>query len=237
MAREHRSARLQTRDARRKLTPRRAPYWYEIERGRAIGYYKGSTVGSWCVREYIDGTYRWRALARADDKNDADGLRILSFGDVVRLVLREGNQDHDADPARRAVRFDVTVEEALEDYLEARKVRCSSADLARDRIVVEALVVPTLGNRSRAKLLPEDRHRLQHSLRGKLVGHLTTADLKRWRDSRVSQTDDRELRRRSRSAPDTISASTCAFRRMETCSHGNSRRRDGSCTSKLRGSL
>jgi integrase len=204
MAREHRSARLQTRDARRKLAPRREPYWYEIERGRAIGYYKGSNVGSWYIREFLDGTYRWRTLGRADDRNDADGDRILSFSDVVRLALRGRHQEHEEDPARRAVRSDLTVEAALEDYLEARKVRCSSADLVKDRIAIEALIVPTIGGRNRGELTDEERHRLRHSLYGKLVGQLTTADLRRWRDSRVPQTDDRELRRRSQATANKV---------------------------------
>src|SRR6266404_2924522 len=123
MARERRSARLQTREARLKLAPRAEPYWYEIERGRAIGYYRGSSGGSWWLREFADGAYRKRTLGRADDKNDADGDRVLSFSDMVRLVLRGRNQDNNEDPARRAVRCDLTVEQALEDYVEARKVR------------------------------------------------------------------------------------------------------------------
>jgi integrase len=204
MARQRRSARLQTREARLKLAPRAEPYWYDIERGRAIGYYRGSSGGSWWLREYTNGAYRKRALSRADDKNDADGDRVLSFSDVVRLVLRGRNQDHDEDPARRAVRCDLTVEQALQDYLEARRVRCSSADLVKDRIVIEALIVPTLGDRRRGDLTPEERHRLRHSLFGKIVGDLSTADLRRWRDSRVPQNDDRELRRRSQATANKL---------------------------------
>jgi integrase len=204
MARQRRSARLQTREARLKLAPRAEPYWYDIERGRAIGYYRGTSGGSWWVREFTDGAYRKRALGHADDKNDADGDRVLSFSDVVRLVLRGRAQDHDSDPNRRAVRWDLTLEQALEDYLETRKVRCSSNDLVKDRIAIEALVVPTLAGRHRSELTLEERHRLRHSLAGKMVGELTTADLRRWRDSRVSQTDDRELRRRSQATANKV---------------------------------
>jgi uncharacterized protein (DUF2336 family) len=46
--RQHRSNRLQTREARAKLVPRMEP-WYEIERGRAIGYRRGlKAVGFRC---------------------------------------------------------------------------------------------------------------------------------------------------------------------------------------------
>src|SRR5579863_5614483 len=103
MSREHRSARLQTREARRKLAPQREPYWYEIERGRALGYYRGDTGGSWHVREYVDGAYLKRRLGRADDRNDADGDQILSFSDAVRLVLRGHRGDEPENPDRRVV--------------------------------------------------------------------------------------------------------------------------------------
>ena len=204
MGREHRSARLQTREARLKLTHRREPYWYEVERGRALGYYRGGKGGSWHVREFVDGAYLKRRLGRADDRNDADGDQILSFSDAVRLVVRGHLGDEHDDPDRRVVRCDVTVDQAMEDYLEARRVRCSSENLAKDRTVIEALIIPTLGARRRSDLAPEERNRLRHSLHGKVVGELTTADLRRWRDSRVPQTDDREMRRRSQATANKV---------------------------------
>jgi integrase len=204
MAREHRSARLQTRDARQKLAPRHEPYWYEVERGRAIGYYRGRKGGSWLLREYVDGAYQHRRLGHADDRNDADGDQILSFTDAVRVVLRGRDRDDEQHQDRRPVRCDLTVDQALEDYIEARKVRCSSADLAKDRIAIEALIIPTRGDRPRSDLSLEERHRLRHSLHGKIVGELTTGDLRRWRDSRVPPTDDRELRRRSQATANKL---------------------------------
>ena len=111
MARQHRSLRLQTRDARAKLTPRAEPYWYDIERGRAIGYYGGSRCGSWWLREFSDGAYRKRTIGRADDRNDADGDRILSFSDAIRIALRNRNEDLGGEPDRRAVRCDLTVQQ------------------------------------------------------------------------------------------------------------------------------
>jgi len=43
---ERRSSRLRTREARLKLAPRHEPYWYDIERGRSIGYDSGRKGGS-----------------------------------------------------------------------------------------------------------------------------------------------------------------------------------------------
>lgn len=205
MARQHHSVRLQTREARLKLAPRHEPYWYEIERGRSIGYRRGPRGGSWRLREFIDGAYRKRTLGRADDRNDADGTRILSFNDVIRLVLKSRDESTEGAAAgSRRIHLDLTVEDALEDYLEARKVRCSAEDLQKDRICIEALIVPSRASRRRSGLSDEERRRLKYSLRGKMVGELTTADLRRWRDSRVPHTDDRELRRRSQATANKV---------------------------------
>jgi integrase len=204
MARQHQSARLQTREARLKLAPRHEPYWYEVERGRSIGYHRGRRGGSWRLREFVDGAYRKRTLGRADDRNDADGTRILSFNDVIRLVLKGREDGNYGAAGSRRIHVDVTVEDALQDHLEARKVRCSAEDLQKDRICIEALIVPSRAGRRGSELTEEERRRLKHSLRGKLVGELTTADLRRWRDSRVPHTDDREVRRRSQATANKV---------------------------------
>jgi integrase len=204
MSRQHHSVRLQTRDARLKLPLRHDPYWYEVERGRSIGYHRGRRGGTWRLREFIEGAYRNRTLGRADDRNDADGTGILSFNDVIRLVLKSPDQSGEGLAGSGRIHLDVTVEDALKDYLDARKVRCSADDLKKDRICIEALIVPSPAGRRRGELSDEERRRFKYSLRGKLVGELTTEDLRRWRDSRVPHTDDREIRRRSQATANKL---------------------------------
>lgn len=191
MARQQRNARLQTRDARGKLTPRKEPYWHDIERGRSIGYYRGHKGGSWRLREFIAGSYRSRRLGRADDVNDADGTTILSFTDAVRAALRE-------DRLTREVRMHLRVEDALDEYFEARRASSTSDSIARDRIAAESTIVPAPGARPLSSLTERQKKRLQHSLRGKLVSDLTAVDLRRWRDSMVPNTRDLEELRRTR---------------------------------------
>jgi hypothetical protein len=71
--------------------------------------------GSWHVQEFVDGTYQRRRPGRADDRNDADGDRILTFSDAVGLLLWRRHQDENRD--RRAIRRDLAVDQALGDYL------------------------------------------------------------------------------------------------------------------------
>lgn len=195
--RQPRNCRLQTREARLKLAPRHEPYWYEVERGRSLGYRPGSKGGSWRIRERVGDSYRQRSLGRADDLNEADGKSILSFSEAVRKLLNEDRPTRKQSP-------DLTVEQAIDEYLEAKKVRSSSRDVLRERIAADRLIVPALGRRQLNRLSEDERYRLRHSLHGKRVNELTTADLRRWRDSRVPTTDDREERRRAQNTANRV---------------------------------
>jgi integrase len=210
VSRQHRSARLQTRDARSKLAMRREPYWHDIERGRSIGYRRGRKNGAWVLREYVGETYRFRRLGRADDLNDADGTTILSFTDAVRISLQE-------DRPTREVRTKLRVEDALHEYFEARRAYSNSASIERERINAEYTIVPEVGDRPRRALTETQKRRLAHSLRGKMVAELTTIDLRRWRDSLVPNTRDPEELRCARATANRVwstlrSALNLAFR-------------------------
>jgi integrase len=197
MARQHRNARLQTRDARSKLKSSKEPYWHEIERGRSIGYYRGPEGGSWWLREYIGGAYRKRRLGRADDTNEADGTLILSFTDAVRAALHE--QRPTLEPPMR-----LRVEDALNEYFEARRVASTSDSIQRDRIAAESTIVPALGERRVHALTGRQQRRLRNSLRGKMISELTTQDLRRWRDSLVPITTDPDERRRAKARANRV---------------------------------
>jgi integrase len=99
---------------------------------------------------------------------------------------------------------DLTVDEAIDEYLEGKKVRSSSGTVLRERIVADSLITPVLGSRRPNQLSEEEQHRLKHSLHGRRVSELTTADLRRWRDSRVPTTDDREKRCRAQATANRV---------------------------------
>lgn len=198
MARQHRNARIQTRDARAKLGPSKEPYWHEVERGRSIGYYRGRSGGSWWLREYIAGTYRKRRLGRADDVNDADGVSVLSFKDAVRLALSDDRSTQVSDRH-------YTVDDALADYFELRKVTSPSGSLDRDRVAANAWIVPNAGPKRPKQ--PDDEKRLQPiraSLHGQSITSLTPSDLRRWRNSLVPPISDPEQKRRSQATANRV---------------------------------
>jgi integrase len=196
MARQHRSSRLQTREACSKLKPRHEPYWLDLERGRSIGYFRGADGGSWRMREFVGGVYRKRRLGRADDANESDGTVILSFSDAVRLAL------HEKRPTLR-IPTQLRVEDALDEYFEARKSASTSESIYRDRTVAEAFIVPTACQQF-GEVSESHKDRLRRSLRGKRVADLTTSDLRNWRDSLVPSTKDPDERRRAKSSANRI---------------------------------
>jgi len=59
-------SRIDTVEARAKLTPKRSPYWVKLERGISLGWRKlaAGSAGAWLVRIYDDalGRDRWQSL-------------------------------------------------------------------------------------------------------------------------------------------------------------------------------
>jgi len=198
MPRLHRNVRLQTRDARSKLAARKEPYWHEVERGRSIGYHRDQRGGgSWWLRDYVGGAYRKQRLGRADDVNEADGATILSFTDAVRAALQENRPTREGKTRLR-------VEDALDEYFEARRTSSPSDSINRDRIAAESTIVPAQGDRPLNSLTERQQRRLRSSLRGKFVAELTTVDLRRWRDSLVPSTKDPEELRSARARANRV---------------------------------
>lgn len=157
MPRRPRDSRIETREARRRLEPRREPYWRSIRRGLFVGYYRGADgIGSWHVRVYDPERRRdrWARLGGADDFVDADGRDVLSYDQAVELALRRAPEvlaRLDA-PARAGERRagPFTVDDALDAYL-AWYAKHRKA-VAATRSAVEAHIRPVLGPVPVAKL-------------------------------------------------------------------------------------
>lgn len=83
MARTMRSAKLDTRSARAKLTPAAEPYWIPLAPNQSLGYFKPKKggAGTWRARLYLpeSRTFRKTALGTADDFQDADGPAVLTY--------------------------------------------------------------------------------------------------------------------------------------------------------------
>lgn len=84
MGRHLRDNRIDTREARKRLTVRSEPYWTKITQGCALGYRKlASGRGTWIGR-YRDraGQRFHKSLGAADDVVDADGVTSLNYAEA-----------------------------------------------------------------------------------------------------------------------------------------------------------
>jgi len=151
MARAARDARLDTRNARLKLTQRREPYWRTLYMGAALGYRRAAKGGNWIARYYLAGRGRtYVALGAADDLADADGLAVFSFAQAQEKARAE---------FAKLVRVDAgeitggpySVSQALTDYLADYERRGGKA--ARNtKTVISAHIEPHLGRIDIGKL-------------------------------------------------------------------------------------
>ncbi|MGO9933703.1 MAG: hypothetical protein ACLPV8_18090 [Steroidobacteraceae bacterium] len=171
MARLQRDARLQTRDARRKLPVEHEPFWHEVRRGLHLGYRKGLGGGVWWLREYRGGRYAKRRLGMADDEINADGTTVLSWSDALNQLFDEER------PTLKAAAVSYTINQALADYFAHRSAKSPSGSVKTDRAKAKAFIPPKLGQRKIEEITPQEPLS--------------------WRDGLVSETDDREKPRRA----------------------------------------
>jgi integrase len=164
MPRKVRDASLETRTARSRLPVRHKPYFRLIEPGLHLGYRKlTSGPGTWLVRRYGgDGRYSAQnlrtadgALVLADDFEDADGARILSFAQAQQAARWPRGHRRSAGG--------YTVADALDDYLEFLESDGRAPHSVRDsRYRAEAFILP--------------------QLKSVKLAALSTDQLRRWRD-------------------------------------------------------
>jgi len=136
MARRVRDKGLESRSARAKLKPSGKPYYKAIGEGLHLGYRKGATVGKWVTRVYVgDQKYVVETIATADDYEDADGARVLTFWQAQDRARELAGQKVYTGPFR--------VRDAVEAYLDYLGDRATAYD---GRIRFDKHVLPDLGD-------------------------------------------------------------------------------------------
>ena len=160
MARTVRDAKLESRAARDRLKPRSEPFWRTLVPTKLhLGYRKRHTgkPGVWMVRRYQgDGHYMKKNIGLADDYEDADGERVLSFADAQAIAQQRKPRTPKGD--------DLTVADAVEAYVAWLKVHKATGAGVEQRAALH--ILPELG-----------------AVR---VHDLTTDQLNRWRDALAS---------------------------------------------------
>jgi integrase len=153
MARSVRSG-LESRSARLRLPVSSKPNWITIGPGLGFGYRRNKTAGNWVAR-IADGKggYSTRNIGTADDYAEANDAEVLSYFQAQAKARQLVNGS--------AVEASITtVNQALKLY--AADVRTRGGDV---------------GNASRL------RGHLSSAMLRKPVALLSTAELRRWRDS------------------------------------------------------
>lgn len=151
MARKRQDARLGTRSARIALKQRGEPYWRNVSKGLAVGYFKGAKGGTWIARHFsVETGRRKSALGIADDFMDADGIRVLSF-DQAQTAAQEWHRRLVQEDSGEVMAGSYTVAQAMADYLKDRE-RTRRKELSRTRSVIDTHIVPALGTIELSKL-------------------------------------------------------------------------------------
>jgi integrase len=163
MARNIRSAQLETRTARLKLEIRKKPYAVRVAPGVRLGYRRNAAAGTWSVIAADGRSGNWvKRFGLADDHEEADGEQVLTFWQAqerARKLARGGRNAEPEDDGRPA-----TVREALDAY--------RSDLIARGSDVHNVARV---------------RGHLSHALNVKAVALLTARELRRFRDSLLAK--------------------------------------------------
>jgi hypothetical protein len=80
MARNIRSAQLETRTARLKLELRKKPYTVRVAPGVRLGYRRNAAAGTWSVIAADGKSGNWvKKFGYADDHEEANGEQVLTF--------------------------------------------------------------------------------------------------------------------------------------------------------------
>lgn len=184
MAQTVRSAKMDSRNARKKLAVRpNAPYFIAIEHGRAVGYRKSRAGGSWVARLYLgDRQYAYEHLGAADDILDADGVAVLDFAQAQAAAREWFTRWADGQRPQAEV-APYTVADACDDYM--IWFRANRKSVSQTKATVEG-------------------HIRKSAIAGRAVADLTPNDLRAWLMA-LAETP-RRLRRKTSAAEVRLAA-------------------------------
>lgn len=202
MPRATKDARLDTAAARARLQARKKPHYRLIEAGLHVGFYRGTTGGSWIARRYIGaGSYETHRLGLADDSREANGSTILSFSQAQHKA-----RDWAAQQERRAAGIDDTkpwtVRDAVEHYLTDYTARGGKARKYVET-TFEAHILPKLGDQKIVELTTATIRSWHRSL-ATAPARLRTSALAKVRRSRPLAADDADAHRARRATANGI---------------------------------
>ncbi len=195
MARIRRAARLETREARKRLKARQTPYWKQLELGIALGYRRNKTgSGTWILRRFVEGKYSHERLAGADDYDDANGVETLDYKQAHRKAI--GQADHSAVLAKAGIDTGYTVSHCLTEYMDW--YRSHRKGIEQTEATVRAHLLPAFKSRRVADLKAKELRAWQTRLAkgrskatcNRILTVLKAALNRAWEDGHVSSRDE-----------------------------------------------
>jgi integrase len=156
MAGKVQEARLDSVARRSRLKRGRQPHWRPLHRDpdrsviSHLGYQRWpeDKAGRWLLRQYRDGKYSATPLGEADDADEADGHRVLSYHQAEANALAQAGA-----PRSRSARL--TVRQALEKYIEFKRSQGQLGAVADVESRGRVYILPLLGNIAVADLTAE----------------------------------------------------------------------------------
>lgn len=152
MARIARDSKLETREARKRLSSQKEPHWRLVHQGAFIGYYKGDKSSSWVARyrhEGNKGGYLKNTLGKVDDFQDADGVNILNYRQA-QLKAQEWFKTAGLIAEGHLPTGKYTVKDAIDDYARWYQIHRKSWKQLQPQI--NAHILPGLGDIEVSKL-------------------------------------------------------------------------------------
>lgn len=196
------TANLQTRARRATLRSRHSYYWVGIgERGKCIGYRRArdQEPGVWYARLYAEGRWIQNRLGFTDDREDADGVRVLTLLQAKEKALTWFPTARNEAEGKVHRHGKYKVSDALVDYFaDCRSRGMKPGNVYRQECASRAHIEPTLG--------------------GVPVERLTIGRIKKWmgdaaelparkrsrKDEEIAYRDSPETEDRRRARRDTV---------------------------------
>ncbi|HEY8137595.1 MAG TPA: site-specific integrase [Methylocystis sp.] len=198
MAGKVKTVKLDTIADRAKLPARGTPFYFEIFDNAHLGYRKGSTRAVWVLRRWLGDRYEAETIGRADDHEQADDDKVLSFKQARAKAIKMAQEASEAakgQPQQRKAKGAWTVTDAAAAYLEYARRETKGASITTNYL--DTAILPKLGH-IRLRDLTEnivknwlfdlaDSPRKTHG-RAKLLAPPTTDEAKRKRRASANRT-------------------------------------------------
>jgi integrase len=138
VTRRIRSAKLETRSARLRLSIRKKPYAAKITRGVHLLYRRNKTAGTWGVRVTRGGEDWTERLGSADDYDAADGRGILTYDEAstkAKMVANAGKPATDNSVKAALDRYETDLRNRSGELGNAKRVRAYLSERLASKVV------------------------------------------------------------------------------------------------------